>query len=78
MLFTVCQDINLGIVFMVVTNYQNRLLFKLICKDLVQNDKTVSYWHVKAWQDLRKAVYWSKKWIWFILIIICCKCQQNY
>ena len=34
----------------VLPDYQDRFLFKLICKDLVQNDKTVFYWHVKTWQ----------------------------
>jgi hypothetical protein len=42
--------INWNILFRAVTNYQDLFLFRLICKDVVQNNKTVSYWHVKTWQ----------------------------
>jgi hypothetical protein len=39
-------DINRNILCQLVTDYQDRFLFKLICKDLVQNDKTVFYCQV--------------------------------
>ena len=66
MLIISCLDINWNILFKVVItnclyikwnlavqgsdNYQNLFLFQFICKDLVQNHKTVSDGHVETWQ----------------------------